>query len=292
MKTCRQYSAVIVLILVLPMISATEPVNSIAPVQAYPELFLPGIVSTPEFQEFSCTISPDMTEFYFSRTGQFANTTIMVSYFRDGGWTDPKPAAFTNPDYRDLEPHLTMDGKRLFFDSTRPKPGSSSANNWGIWITERSERGSPWETPEYFGQGMFLTTAENGNLYYTDISTYRQSKGISFRTPTEDGYSAPIPLPQEVNRNFAAHPVIAPDESFIVFDAFYPDGQGKGKTPDYYISYKENDGSWTEAVNLGDTINGPLHNNCASISPDGTTFFYTYEGDIFRLNASDLQGYR
>ncbi|NQT60332.1 MAG: hypothetical protein HQ557_15230 [Bacteroidetes bacterium] len=40
-----------------------------------------------------------------------------------------EPAPFTNPDYRDLEPHITTDGKRLFFDSIRPKPGSPSPNN-------------------------------------------------------------------------------------------------------------------------------------------------------------------
>ncbi|NQT60333.1 MAG: hypothetical protein HQ557_15235 [Bacteroidetes bacterium] len=52
-----------------------------------------------------------------------------------------------------------------------------------MWVTERPGSESPWEPPEYFSQGMFLTTAENGNLYYTDTSTYRQSKGISARTP-------------------------------------------------------------------------------------------------------------
>lgn len=292
MKRCRKYSAVIVLLLVFPIISATDPVNKNAPTPAHPELFLPGIVSSSEYQEFSCSIRADMKEFYFSRTGQYPNTTILVSYYREGGWTDPIPASFTNSEYRDLEPHLTPDGTRLFFDSTRPKPGSTSPNNWGMWVAQRSDTEAPWGTPEYFGQGMFLTTANNGNLYYTDISTYRQSKGISVRAPTENGYSNPIPLPQEVNRNFAAHPVIAPDESFIIFDAFYPDGQGKGKNPDYYISFREKNESWSEAVNLGDIINGPLHNNCASISPDGKILFYSYEGDIFWVSAELLQEFR
>ncbi|MBL7006000.1 MAG: PD40 domain-containing protein [Spirochaetia bacterium] len=290
MKNYLRYITNLILLFTLSVISATAPINKIAP--AFPELFLPGIVSTSVYQEFSCTISSDMKEFYFSRTGQFSNTTILVSYYKDGYWSDPKPAHFTNPEYRDLEPHLTADGTTLFFDSTRPKPGSSSPNNWGMWVVKRPDREAPWGNPEYFGQGMFLTTAKSGNLYYTDISTYRQSKGISVRIPLNDGYSAPTPLPQEVNRNFAAHPVIAPDESFIIFDAFYPDGQGKGNFPDYYIGFREERGSWSEAVNLGDVINGPLHNNCASISPDGRILFYSYEGDIFWLSAEFLQNLR
>lgn len=286
-----KYAIVVTIMLfALSMLSATESVIRDAP--EHPELFLPGIVSTTTYQEFSCTISPTMTEFYFSRTGQYPKTTILVSFFRDGGWTDPEPASFTNLDYRDLEPHITTDGKHLYFDSTRPKPGSISPNNWGMWVTERAGPGSPWGAPQYFGQGMFLTTAENGNLYYTDITTYRNSRGISVRTPENDGYSSSIPLPQEVNKNFAAHPVIAPDESYIIFDAFYPDGQGKGKYPDYYISFREENGEWSEAVNLGDTINGPLHNNCASISTNGMVFFYTYAGDIYWMNSDILQGYR
>ena len=290
MKYYKHYAAAYILLFVLSVISAAVPINEKIP--ASPELFLPGIVATTEYQEFSCTISPNMKEFYFSRTGQYANTTILVSYYTDGEWTNPKPASFSNPAYRDLEPHLTPDGKRLFFDSTRPKPGSASPNNWGMWVVERIDQEAPWGNPEYFGQGMFLTTATSGNLYYTDISTYRQSRGISVRRPVNDKYSAPIPLPQQVNRNFAAHPVIAPDESFIIFDAFYPEGQGKGEFPDYYISFREGNESWSEAMNLGDTINGPLHNNCAAISPDGKILFYSYEGDIFWLNADFLQSLR
>ncbi|NQT60334.1 MAG: PD40 domain-containing protein [Bacteroidetes bacterium] len=43
---------------------------------------------------------------------------------------------------------------------------------------------------------------------------------------------------------------------------------------------------------MDDIINGPLYNNCASLSPDGTVFFYAYEGDIYWLNADILQEYR
>lgn len=44
-----------------------------------PELFAPGIVSTDEYFEISCTTTPDGNEFYFTRRGgEFGETNTIV----------------------------------------------------------------------------------------------------------------------------------------------------------------------------------------------------------------------
>ena len=77
--------------------------------------------------------------------------------------------------------------------------------------------------------------------------------------------------------------LIAPDESYMVFISFErPDGYGGG---DLYISFREDDSTWTEARNLGEAINSEGLDYCPSISPDGTIFFFTTiemeKGDVF-----------
>ena len=49
-----------------------------------------------------------------------------------------------------------------------------------------------------------------------------------------------------------AHPFIAPDESYLIWDDEREGGYGDN---DLYISFRQQDGSWGAAINLGDKIN-------------------------------------
>ena len=64
------------------------------PPSAAPEVFAPGVVSTPA-HEFSCSFTPDGNEFYFTRRDATLNTNvIMVARLRDGVWTEPAVVPF------------------------------------------------------------------------------------------------------------------------------------------------------------------------------------------------------
>ena len=67
-------------------------------------------------------------------------------------------------------------------------------------------------------------------------------------------------------------PWISPDESYLVFSA---GGRADGKGGlDLYISYRRN-GVWSSARPLGHDINSPWFDFNPSVSPDGSTFFFT-----------------
>ena len=72
-----------------------------------------------------------------------------------------------------------------------------------------------------------------------------------------------------------AHPFIAPDESYLLWDA---EIEGKS-TPDVYISFRAEDGSWGTAINMGDQINTPLYEQRARVTPDGKYLFF-WKGDV------------
>lgn len=67
-------------------------------------------------------------------------------------------------------------------------------------------------------------------------------------------------------------PLIAPDESFLIFmTGGRPDARGGF---DLYISYNRN-GAWTKPANLGDRINSKGNEYSPTISRDSKYFFWT-----------------
>lgn len=66
---------------------------------------------------------------------------------------------------------------------------------------------------------------------------------------------------------------VAPDESYLIFSSQdRPDSVG---AQDLYISFRNEDGSWTEARNMGPRVNSPSDEICPSVSIDGEILFFT-----------------
>jgi hypothetical protein len=102
------------------------------------------------------------------------------------------------------------------------------------------------------------------------------------RYPFTDGnYGPPEGLPPAVNSpTGVAHGYIAPDSSFLVFDASNRPGS-QGGEGDLYVCFRNPDGTWGDAQNLGDEVNTPGTNFCPSLSPDGKYLFFAMYKDIY-----------
>ena len=67
-------------------------------------------------------------------------------------------------------------------------------------------------------------------------------------------------------------PFIAPDENYLIFSADdLPDGLGNR---DLYIGYRRKDGTWTDPVHLGNTMNTPQHDLCPIVTYGGKYLLY------------------
>ena len=87
---------------------------------AAPQLFAPGIASTPH-SEVRLTLSPDgNTALWFARDrpGGAGGYDIWISQRRDAGWSEPTPVAFNSPQ-RDFDPAFSADGRFVYFSSDR-----------------------------------------------------------------------------------------------------------------------------------------------------------------------------
>ena len=212
-----------------------------------PEIFAPGVISLPGSTEWSSCFSADGNEFYFCRITKASDQTeisIFSSKIVDGIWTAPEKAEFA-AGYPSNQPHVTHDNQRLYFGWHRQVPQGevSYMGDRGIWMSVRTDNG--WSEPRYAGQGMFVSSSNDGRIYTTDMS---------MRITNGKTYLAMVRMENERFVGFErlsiepqfdegpAHPCIAPDESHILFDV--------AGGSHMFVSFKQKDGMWGKAIDL------------------------------------------
>ena len=240
-----------------------------------PEVFAPGIISTEENREFSGTFSPDGKEYYFFRFADGAG--MMVCKLLNEGWTAPKPASF-NTEYIDNEPHITPDGKIMYFNSNRPYPGSKEKRGpTQIWLMERL--GDSWGEPKHLCEGMFVTSSKNGNIYL-NLGVTKLDKGKF--APFQEIVGALNSPPAGWKRGH--HSSIALDESYLIYDS-QKSGDEWDSDENLFICFRKEDGTWGESIDLGSKLNLPGGKVLATISPDNKYLFFCNSGDIYWVDA-------
>jgi len=248
-----------------------------------PELFAPGIVSTAG-GEWSSTFTPDAKTFLFGYRGEPHGILIMEEI--DGRWTEPRLAPFSggHPDY-DL--NFSPDGSMLYFTSARPGVApEGEGRSSDLWLVVRGENG--WGDVVNLGEPvntalseLYPSVTEDGTLYFFGDARGGAEFGGAFVAQLSGGsYTEPELLGPTINTEHGVFdPFIAPDESYLIFASDRPEGLGDG---DLYISFRRDDGTWGEAINLGSTINSPQTDFCPSVTKDGKYLFFSsrrpYEG--------------
>ena len=260
----------------LTMFSDQIPTNT-------PLVFGPGFISTDTAMEFAITFNPDMDEIYFTRRKPEERNNIFITKLIDGQWSKPELAFFSSKDTWDFEPHINPKGDILYFGTNRPLNDTIASSGIHEWHIKKSENG--WSQPialeDPFIEDrfvMYVTSSENGNLYFNseEIGAKPEDElGIYYSINQEGKYLNFEKMGAEINSgNMIAHPFIAPDESYILFDGKRSSGYGDC---DLYISFNKN-GVWTKAHNLGSKINTEMCEMTASVSPDGRYLFF-HRGD-------------
>ncbi|MEP2668624.1 MAG: hypothetical protein ABJH04_06510 [Cyclobacteriaceae bacterium] len=245
-------------------------------------VFSPDIISTDNF-EFAITFSPEMDELYFTRRKPDEKNVVYQMQLSDGKWSDPELAFFTPDSGWDFEPHINPKGDLLYFGSVRPLNDTIQPSGLHQWVSKKSTNGwsNPMPMEEPFDDRiiMYLTSSENGNLYFTSGEQGDKPEDwVIYNSVNEDGqYASVNRMGNEINftGKYIAHPYISPDESYIIYDGEGTEGYGDN---DLYISFNKN-GKWTEAVNLGPQVNTDQTEMCPSVSPDGRYLFFHRGGE-------------
>jgi len=249
----------------------TGPYLSQPPPGRTPERFAPGIIH--EDVHTAAVFSPDGKEVYWRTLDEETVNDVLFMRWEDGTWTPPQVAPFASRFFDSDDPCFSPDGEKLFFTSWRPVRWYKLFNlTEGIWYVEKTARG--WSRPREVGPAINsmdlhwqLSVSENGSLYFA-------SGGDIYRSAFEGGqYQEPNRLGDGVNTpSDDGHPFIAPDESYLLFSSNgYPDSVGDY---DLFVSVREADGSWSQAVNLGKGLNSPHQDLYPVVSPDQKYLFF------------------
>jgi Tol biopolymer transport system component len=275
-----------ILILVLLCLSG---IQTVILAQDSPTLFAQDVVST-DLMETTASFTPDGKTVYFTRSdNRFTDNTIMFSMLKNGIWSQPEVASFSGV-WRDSEPHVAIDGKRIFFVSNRPatpegQPLMAESNGRkfpgaNIWYCEKTEK--DWSQPKRI-EGPVNETAEiynpsvarNGNLYFSARYPSKEpSVGYKiYRSVYEDGkYQQPERISFSDNKLNDMDPAIDPEERFLVFASNRP---GAVAVSNLFISIKDKNGVWGAPVPLGEKASSSSGENAPSLGPDGKTLYFT-----------------
>ena len=219
-----------------------------------PEVFAPGIISTKGW-EYGAVFAPGMKELYWVRE---VNAD-----------TEPEQQ-FVVFEQKNNKWHERMIGKR-YGTSTLSTDGKTMF--FGRSYKERTESG--WSEMKRLGPDfediriMRVTASAKGTIVFDEAkndSTLRYSRMVDGRR------EAPKPLPKEINTGeWNAHPFIASDESYIIWDG---QRNSEVRNADLFISFKQTDGSWGEAIKFDERINTPSADFAAQVTPDGKYLFF------------------
>ena len=208
-----------------------------------PEFFAPGVVSTKEHFETEVLFSPKMTELSFTRSDlDRKESKWLVMEYRDNRWSKKSIESIDIDKYKE-----------------RFSPSVSQMTNL-----------KPFKDIPIEG---FAASAKETYYFYT--LDFKDGSGhMSYSRLIDGKYEEPKKLSKAINRGkYIAHPFIAPDESYLMWDA-----ERDGENPDLYISFRDKEGSWGEAINMGDTINTAAYEQRPKVTPDGKYFFF-WRGD-------------
>ncbi|GJM29702.1 MAG: hypothetical protein DHS20C17_23370 [Cyclobacteriaceae bacterium] len=195
-----------------------------------------------------------------------------------------------NSDVNEFRPLISPDGKTLFFSrSNHPGNIGGKDDDEDIWYSELDETTGDWKEarnigpvlnnkgPNYIssitpdGNSMLLLL---GNEY---LPNGKMKAGLSLSRKTESGWSKPEALKVDnlYNYNEKANFYMANNKKTLLMSIEREDSYGDR---DLYASFAADDGSWSEPVSLGNTINTASEESAPFLAADDETLYFSSNG--------------
>jgi hypothetical protein len=244
-----------------------------------PEIFAPGIIST-DSSEGCSVFFRNGTIFIFKQSSSREDLKdIYITEMTNGTWTPPELAPF-DTEYSDGDFTMAPDEKTLYISSRRPvEEGGKALTESNIWVTEVME--GEWSQPRLLESTVntehhesYPAVTKDGTLYFFSRRPGGLGKSDLYRCRSVNGeYAEAENLGPVINTGeHEWDPFIAADERFLIFCSTKSSGFGED---DFYVTFRNQDGSWTEPVNMGENFNSSASENRPFITPDGKYFFFT-----------------
>jgi OmpA-OmpF porin, OOP family len=230
-----------------------------------------------------------------------AGTTFALNQLQNPLPFDPQPMAEqVNKFPLQYFPVLTVDGRTLIFTG---REGSSPQDMEDLYVVNRGEDGS-WSSPESlsdvinteYNEGTATISADGRTLIFTSCQG-RRSYGrcdLYISQKTGSKWSEPRNIGAAINtKHWESQPSLSADGRTLYFVSDRPGGLG---ARDIWVSYRNDQGEWSEATNLGAPINTPGDEISPQIHANGQTLYFSSNGHVgmggFDLFLSEREGDR
>ena len=248
-----------------------------------PVIFAPGIISSIWGLHSSLAFSPDGTEVYWSPMievpGQpYSRGNIFLMKKVGNRWTPPQIAPFSGVEgVTDGEPFFSHDGKRIYFNSSRPNPAQDNRSKENIWYADRTQSG--WSDPTPVSQEINqmnmhwqFSVDKKGNIYFASDNPGGSGMQDIYCSYLRGGeYGKPESLGEKINTaENEMTPFISPDGDYLIYCS--------GTV--LRISFRNTDGTWGVSKSMDSPVNTGFE-LCPLVTPDNKylIFLSSREGE-------------
>jgi len=196
-----------------------------------------------------------------------------------------------NSEYNELRPLITPEANTLFFSrQNHPENMGGVKDDEDIWFAERDTSSGDWLKAKNIGRPLnnngpnFISSISSdgnamllllGNAYY---SKNRMTQGVSMSVKNEDGtWSRPknLDILNDYNLSPKANYFLTNDMETILMSVERRDTHGDR---DLYVIFLQDDGTWSQPMNLGPQINSAAEEGSPFLALDGKTMFFASKG--------------
>lgn len=213
-----------------------------------------------------------------------------INVVKDLKFPEPPQNLGTNVNtrYSDLIDAITTDGRTMYVSRSEcPDNVGGVEGGRDVYVTNLQSDGT-WSEAVSLGRPInnkghnfvnAVTPDGNtlllGNLYDSDGEP--NGSGVSFSHRTMNGWSMPekIDIKNYYNNSKSASFFLTPDGKGILMTCKRDDTFGDN---DIYISFRQDDGTWSEPLNLGPDVNTGGNEVGPFIAADGVTLYYSTNG--------------
>jgi outer membrane protein OmpA-like peptidoglycan-associated protein len=252
----------------------------------------PGV--NTNYAEYFPSITADGKQFLFTREIVLSEMSRQEDFYlskkenTNSEWKDAMPVLGVNTMGNEGAPSISADGNFMFFASCMEQTGdygTPDRKGYGSCdIFYSQKRDGKWTKPVNIGPTVNTANWETQPSFSSDGKTLYFVRGLISRGAIKeqdiymsvigaDGkFGTPVKLSDKINTDEQEESVfIHPDNQTLYFSSAGHPGMGG---LDIFMSRRQPDGSWGEAINLGYPINTYATDNSLLVDPSGKLAYF------------------
>ena len=197
-----------------------------------------------------------------------------------------------NSPYDEVNPIISPDGKRLYFGRQHDPANMGGVKDAeDIWYSDWDDAKGEWGTAKNLGAPinndkpnfMCSITPDGknvllGNIYLNDKKN-SMAEGVSMVTITPNGWSKPkaLKINGYINEYKKANYYLCQNRKTMIMSIRAEEAMG-GEGSDLYVSFLQEDSSWSKPVHMGKTLNSVGNESAPFLAADDKTLFFSSDG--------------